>query len=197
MRATIHRRRQGRRARFQRRLIRWFLEGKSLLPRDPRVDPRLQQRDLLRRHSLALWRHLLIRVGRENDLDHPTHARLARRQHRAVLTALQQRLPVIEGEAALLLVPRMALRAMLPQDRHDLMGEIEKVSASGKTSGSRLAEPSRSKTPAFFGMVRPCSSMSSRATRPTNIAGDSKRRHSSTAAGMASGFAASCCHSPG
>ena len=53
----------------------------------------------------------------------------------AILPALQQGRAVIDGKPALLLVPRMTLRAMLPQDGHDLMGEIHIPSAQARGEG--------------------------------------------------------------
>lgn len=54
------------------------------------------------------------------------HPALARDHHRPVLPTFHQGFTIIERDPALLLVPRMTLRAMLPQNWHDLMGEIDR-----------------------------------------------------------------------
>ena len=119
-----HRRRQRHHARLQRRLIATLAKGKALLPGQPLRHPPAQRLDLCGRHPRPLWRHLRLFIRRRQHLQQQALVRLGQVHDCAILRALQQVLPRVHAQPALLLLPQVALRAVLLQDRHHLMREI-------------------------------------------------------------------------
>ena len=132
---TVNCRWQLHQTRLEWRFVALLLEGKTLLPCQAFINPLLEKCDLLRRQSLALRRHLRVGVMRGDGLDELALRALVDLDDHTILASLQQRRPVVHREPALLLVPRMTLRAMLPDERHDLMREIHCRSTEARAEG--------------------------------------------------------------
>ena len=93
-------------------------------------------------HAPALGRHALVLVGAGKELYEQAFIGVAQRDDFAVFGAIKQALAGVQRETAFLLVAQMAVRAVLPQDGHDLMRKIngrrswqteQKKEAAGKT----------------------------------------------------------------
>jgi hypothetical protein len=117
--------------RLERRFVSRLLEREALLPRRARINPLAQQLHLLGREARALGRHLLVGVFCGDGLDERGLGGVAGKDRLAALAAGEQRRAVVHAEAALLLVARVALAAVLAQDGDDLVGEVHLARRGG------------------------------------------------------------------
>ena len=125
MRAAIASGGQCHHARLQRRFVAALAKGKTLLPHRPLADPLAQHGDLLGGHALAFRWHHGVLIGGGQHVEEQALARVLHVDHRAVLGAFQEVLARVHAQAALLFVPQMAVSAVLLEDGHHLMGEVD------------------------------------------------------------------------
>ena len=118
-------------ARAQRRLEGWLLEGEPFGPDGTLLHPGAERGDLGGADARTFRRHTFVGIGADDGGEQASLRRLTRKEHRAVLAAFEQRGTGVHREAALLLVAGVALAAVLPQDRHHLMGEVDRRRPEG------------------------------------------------------------------
>ena len=112
--------------RLERRLVVTLAEGETFLPHCTFRNPLAQHFDLSGGHASALGRHLCFLVGGGEDFDQQTLLGVLHVDHRAVLGAFDEVLACVHAQAAFLLVAQMTIGAVLFQDRHDLVSEVDR-----------------------------------------------------------------------
>ena len=118
-------------ARAQRRLEGRLLEGEPFGPDGTLLHPGAERGDLGGTDARAFRRHTFVGIVADDGGKQASLRRLSGEEHRAVLAAFEQRGAGVHREAALLLVAGVALAAVLTQDRHHLMGEVDRRRPEG------------------------------------------------------------------
>ena len=111
-------------------------QGDPLRPRRAPLDPTAQQGHLRLGETLALGRHLLIRIPRGHPRQHLAAARVARYQRSlAGLSRLERGGAGVEAQPPLFLVRPVALAASLHQDGLDLACKVHEALRAGQRGG--------------------------------------------------------------
>ena len=123
--AAVNHRRQLGPARLEGRLVGQLSKAEAGFPFHPFVDPLFQHLHLLGRHARAFRGHPFGLVVGQDRLDEQALVGLAKLHHRAVLGTLDQRFAGVHREAALFRGIHVAFRAVLLEDGHHLVGEVD------------------------------------------------------------------------